>query len=91
MIKLFIFRGLIPVFQLNYVAFGQNSRDLCSKGQNMQYYKGKALEKEGIPEPAVEIRQVSYSRRLLRILAFPGVIVYWIVQDLVYKSLDDFE
>lgn len=54
----------------------------------MQYYKGNALQ--GTPEIPEEkaAHDPSFFQRIGKVLVFPFVLIFWIFQDLIHKSLE---
>ena len=65
--------------------------EFCNKTKTMQYYKGKALYPEDSPaaETTHTLRNTSFFNRFLKIVVFPFLICFWLVQNVVYKSLEE--
>jgi hypothetical protein len=55
----------------------------------MQYYKGNALQEEGMLKNQPEERNVSVIQRTGKLFMFPFMLIFWIIQDVVHKSVED--
>jgi len=53
----------------------------------MQYYRGGALQKEVDEE--VRVGQKSTIHLFIRLIAYPFVLIYWIVANFIHKSMED--
>jgi hypothetical protein len=62
---------------------------LCKKSWLMQYYKGGALQEEGRLEGQSDVRNSSVVQRTGKVFLFPFMLVLWIVQDIIHKSVED--
>lgn len=55
----------------------------------MQYYKGNALRQKQQTEELQPVVRASFPEKAFRLLVFPGLLIFWILQNLIHKSVED--
>ncbi|MES2554907.1 MAG: hypothetical protein V4604_02090 [Bacteroidota bacterium] len=54
----------------------------------MRYYKGNCLDQEVVEELGVQERNTVRRFRFWRYFGFPFVLIVWIFQLMIYKSME---
>ena len=78
----------IRQFRLNSVSVSGEKTDLCQNPSHMQYYKGNALREKQQTEPLQTVVRVSFPEKAFRLLVFPGMLIFWILQRVIHKSVE---
>jgi hypothetical protein len=63
--------------------------ELCPNGTMMQYYKGNALQDETAFKEEPHERHAPFFQRFWRLLLFPFMLIFWIIQDIIHKSVEE--
>lgn len=54
----------------------------------MQYYKGNALENEATEKEVLRGR-TSFFHRIGKGIVYPFVLIFWLMEELIYKSVEE--